>query len=408
MTTSKISKITGREILNANGKPTVEATIKTNNMLMAVASVPSGTSTGTYEAYELYDGGKRYGGKGTRVASAHVSYEINEALNGMSLEDPAELDRKLIALDGTANKSRLGANAILATSVAIHKAHALVCSKPVYKSLIPQKTTYRVPDIIATVISGGAFSPSGLEFEDYLYILSGFDTFSDELEALVTLRKALEKNLKSRFGEFPEDGGALAAPLATTRNAFDVMLEVAKECGYEKYVSLGLDVAASEFYDADKSIYEFGNGMDSVQLCDYYLELCREYPLTFIEDGFSEDDGEGFSLLKKLRPDVQVVGDDLFVSNIERLKKYASCANGLLLKINQIGTVTEAIDAANYAKESGLDIIVSLRSGETTDDFIADLSVALSARQIKLGSPVRAERNVKYNRLLQISEELSQ
>lgn len=408
MTTSKISKITGREILNANGKPTVEATIKTNNMLMAVASVPSGTSTGTYEAYELYDGGKRYGGKGTRVASAHVSYEINEALNGMSLEDPAELDRKLIALDGTANKSRLGANAILATSVAIHKAHALVCSKPVYKSLIPQKTTYRVPDIIATVISGGAFSPSGLEFEDYLYILSGFDTFSDELEALVTLRKALEKNLKSRFGEFPEDGGALAAPLATTRNAFDVMLEVAKECGYEKYVSLGLDVAASEFYDADKSIYEFGNGMDSVQLCDYYLELCREYPLTFIEDGFSEDDGEGFSLLKTLRPDVQVVGDDLFVSNIERLKKYASCANGLLLKINQIGTVTEAIDAANYAKESGLDIIVSLRSGETTDDFIADLSVALSARQIKLGSPVRAERNVKYNRLLQISEELSQ
>lgn len=408
MTFNTISLITGREILNANGKPTVEATIKTNNMLVAVASVPSGTSTGTYEAYELYDGGKRYGGYGTRVASSHVSHEINEALNGMSLENPAELDRKLIALDGTANKSRLGANAILATSVAIHKAHALVCSKPVYKSLIPQKTTYRVPDIIATVISGGAFSPSGLEFEDYLYILSGFDTFSDELEALVTLRKALEKNLKSRFGEFPEDGGALAAPLATTRNAFDVMLEVAKECGYEKYVSLGLDVAASEFYDADKSIYEFGNGMDRVQLCDYYLELCREYPLTFIEDGFSEDDGEGFSLLKKLRPDVQVVGDDLFVSNIERLKKYASCANGLLLKINQIGTVTEAIDAANYAKESGLDIIVSLRSGETTDDFIADLSVALSARQIKLGSPVRAERNVKYNRLLQISEELSQ
>jgi len=408
MTFNTISLITGREILNANGKPTVEATIKTNNMLVAVASVPSGTSTGTYEAYELYDGGKRYGGYGTRVASSHVSHEINEALNGMSLENPAELDRKLIALDGTANKSRLGANAILATSVAIHKAHALVCSKPVYKSLIPQKTTYRVPDIIATVISGGAFSPSGLEFEDYLYILSGFDTFSDELEALVTLRKALEKNLKSRFGEFPEDGGALAAPLATTRNAFDVMLEVAKECGYEKYVSLGLDVAASEFYDADKSIYEFGNGMDRVQLCDYYLELCREYPLTFIEDGFSEDDGEGFSLLKKLRPDVQVVGDDLFVSNIERLKKYASCANGLLLKINQIGTVAEAIDAANYAKESGLDIIVSLRSGETTDDFIADLSVALSARQIKLGSPVRAERNVKYNRLLQISEELSQ
>lgn len=408
MTFNTISKITGREILNANGKPTVEATIMTSNMLVAVASVPSGTSTGTYEAYELYDGGKRYGGYGTREASSHVSCEINEALNGMSLDNPAELDRKLIALDGTANKSRLGANAILATSVAIHKANALAYSKPVYKSLIPQKTNYRVPDIIATVISGGAFSPSGLEFEDYLYILSGFDSFSDELEALVTLRKALEKKLKLHFGEFPEDGGALAAPLATTRKAFDVMLEVAQECGYEKYVSLGLDVAASEFYDADKSIYEFGNGMDRVQLCDYYLELCREYPLTFIEDGFSEDDGEGFALLKKLRPDVQVVGDDLFVSNIERLKKYASCANGLLLKINQIGTVTEAIDAANYAKESGLDIIVSLRSGETTDDFIADLSVALSARQIKLGSPVRAERNVKYNRLLQISEELSQ
>jgi len=408
MTADSIERITGREILNANGKPTVEAIVETKNHIIAVASVPSGTSTGTYEAYELYDGGKRYDGKGTRVASAHVSNEINNALKGMSLEDPAELDKKLIVLDGTTNKSRLGANAILATSVALHKANALTNSKPVYKSLIPQKTTFRVPDIIATVISGGAFSPSGLEFEDYLYILSGFDTFADELEALVTLRKTLEKKLKSRFGEFPEDGGALAAPLETTRKAFDVMLEVVKECGYEKNISLGLDVAASEFFDVDKSMYEFGNGMDRVQLCEYYFGLCREYPLTLIEDGFSEDDGEGFALLKKLRPDVQVVGDDLFVSNIERLKKYAPCANGLLLKINQIGTVTEAIDAANFAKESGLDIIVSLRSGETTDDFIADLSVALSARQIKLGSPVRAERNVKYNRLLQISEELSQ
>lgn len=408
MSTETIKKITGREILNANGKPTVEAMVETEGKIISIGSVPSGTSTGFYEAYELYDGGKRYGGYGTRVAAGHVSNEINAALKGMSVNDPTELDRTMIALDGTTNKSRLGANAILAVSVAAHRAHATSASLPLYKTLCPGQSTYRVPNIIATVISGGAFSPSGLEFEDYMYILSGFDTFSDQLEALVVLRRTLEKKLKLRFGEFPEDGGALAAPLSSTREAFEAMLETARECGYEQHVSLGLDVAASEFYDKETHIYRFGEGMDREELCNYYLELCKEYPLTFIEDGFAEDDREGFELLMQHKPDVQIVGDDLFASNIERLKQYSSCANGLLLKINQIGTVSEAISAAEYASSSGIDVIVSLRSGETTDDFIADLAVALSARQIKLGSPVRAERNVKYNRLLQIAEELAQ
>lgn len=399
---NRIKRIIGREILNAKGNPTVEAMLETDDGYVAVASVPAGTSTGTYEACALYDGGSRYGGKGTLKAAANVSGPINNLLQGRELSNQFELDCLMNQLDGTDTKSRLGANAILATSVAIAKAKALCQHKEVFQTLT-SATGYRIPDAIATVIAGGSFGISGLEFEDYLYILHGFDKFSDELEALVMMRKRLEKNLCKIYGTIPEDGGALAPPLKCSDDAFDIMLQTAKECGYEKNVDLGIDAAISEQYDKVSGLYHVREGLDRQGLCDYYVELARKYPLTYFEDCFDEDDIEGFLLLKKALPNVQNVGDDLFTSNLKRLEAYHGVANGLLLKINQIGTVSEAIASAEYAKEHGIDVTVSLRSGETTDDFIADLAVALSARQIKLGSPVRAERNVKYNRLLYIA-----
>lgn len=403
----KIRRIEAREILNAKGNPTVEAEVETSSGFVAVGSVPSGTSTGSYEACALFDGGRRYGGKGVLNAVNNANTVIAPALIGKSLESLAELDSLMIALDGTDNKSKLGANAILAVSVALAKARAHAIGEPLYKTLT-DRNDYRVPDVIATVISGGEFSPSGLDFEDYLYILKGFDNFSSEVEALVTLRKSLEKKLVARYGIFPEDGGALAAPIESTEEAFSLMMENAEECGFRNNVTLGLDVAASELYSKETGLYKVRGQMTRENLFVYYSELVKNYPLTYLEDCFDEDDTEGFRLLTSYGSAIQNVGDDLFTSNIKRLEKYGECANGLLLKINQIGTVTEAVKAAEYAASRGMDVTVSLRSGETADDFIADLSVAVGAKQIKLGSPVREERNVKYNRLLKIAKELGQ
>lgn len=402
-----IQRVTGREILNARGKPTVEAKVFTSDGHVAVASVPSGTSRGKYEAHELYDGGSRYGGYGARRAAANVSGEINDALRGMDVTDQRAIDAKLIALDGTANKERLGGNAILAASVAAAKAGAMARGIPLYDALEGGKRT--LPDVVATVIAGGEFSTSGLEFEDYLYIFHGFTRFDEMLEALVILRKTLEKRLREKYGDFPEDGGALAAPLSSTEEAFETMMAVARECGFENHVTLGLDVAASELLNPQTGCYKVsGREITVEELSDYYVDLCERYPLTFLEDPFGQDDFEAYTALKKRIPGRQLIGDDLFVTNVQRLKTGIEhdCANGILLKINQIGTVTEAIDASKVAAENGMDVTVSLRSGETTDDFIADLAVAIGARQIKLGSPVRAERNAKYNRLLEIEQEL--
>lgn len=416
-----IERVVGREILNARGKPTVEAELISKNGIRVVASVPSGTSAGKYEAYELYDGQKRYGGYGTRKAAANISEEISDRLQGIELTNQKAIDSILCELDGTDNKSRLGANAILAVSVAAAKAGAQEKQIPVYRYLAGQKygvgSQLELPDIVATVIAGGVFSDSGLEFEDYMAIFHGFSSFRDELEALVSLRLTLERRLKEKYGVFPEDGGALAPPLENTEEAFRWILETANELGYKQHVSLGLDVAASELWNDAEQAYLLKRRKDgksleekvsSKKLAEYYQNLCKRYPLKFIEDGFEQDAFQSFAELRSALPGVQIVGDDLFVSNVKRLRKGIAChaANGLLLKINQIGTVTEAMEAAALAEKNGYDVIVSLRSGETTDDFIADLAVAVGAKQIKLGSPVRAERNVKYNRLLRIEEEL--
>lgn len=405
----RIVSVVGREVLNAKGKPTVEATVTTEKGIISSATVPSGTSRGLYEAHELYDGGTRYQGYGTRKAADNVSTIINQAIKGMDVVSQQAIDQTMISLDGTGNKEKLGGNAILAVSVAVCRAAALSAGVELYRYIEPQhKKT--IPDIIATVIAGGEFSPSSLEFEDYLFILNGFDTFAEELEALAEMRYRLEVKLKEKYGSFPEDGGALAPPLKTTGEAFECMLEVAKETGYMEHVTVGLDVAASELYDYDTGLYRLsGRTVTKDQLLGYYLELVDKFPLTYLEDPFEQDDFETYAILKsKVPANVQIVGDDLFATNVNRLKKGIEngCANTLLLKMNQIGSVSETIDACLLAENNGYDITVSLRSGETTDDFIADLSVALGTRQIKLGSPVRAERNAKYNRLLKIAQEL--
>lgn len=404
-----IEKVTGYEILNSRGKPTVEVEIVTTSGIAGVASVPSGTSKGKYEAHELYDGDKRYRGYGVRKAVANVNTEIREALLGMEITDQRAIDRVMLSLDGTKNKDRLGANAILAVSVAAAKAGSQAVRLPLYRYLGGLQAI-TLPGIVSTVISGGEFSPSGLEFEDYLLILDGFDSFADSLEALVEMRLLLEKKLRQVYGSFPEDGGALAPPLQSTEAAFEYMLGVAKEVGCERNISLGLDVAANELYDKQNGLYNMEKGtMTAGQLTDYYQKLCADYPLTFIEDPFEQDQLDSFATLTKLLPGIQIVGDDLFVTNVERLQKgiEKGCANTLLLKINQIGTVSEAIDAAVFAHKHHFGITASLRSGETTDDFLADMAVGIGAKQIKLGSPVRGERNTKYNRLLKIESELT-
>lgn len=403
-----IEKITGREILGAGGRPTVEAELKTSDGMTFTASVPGGTSKGVYEAHELLDGGARFAGKGVKIAAAGISGEINDAIAGVDVLMQREIDYALCALDGSRNKERLGANAILAVSEAVARAGAHAAGMPLYRYL-GGFNAKRLPDIASTVISGGAFSPSGLEFEDYLMILEGFPTFAAQVEALSAMRIYMEKRLTERFGYYPDDNGAYAPPLTNSAEAFALILESARVTGCEGMVKLGLDVAASELYDAGTGLYTLsGKTYDADSLLSYYIELCRDYPMIYIEDGFEQDGFSKFAKLKAAIPGLMVVGDDLFATNIERVKTgiEMNAANTLLLKINQIGTISESFDAVLLAKDNGYEITTSLRSGETTDDFAADMAVAVGSRSMKLGSPFRTERGVKYNRLLKIESEI--
>ena len=407
-----IKTVSAREVLGGSGRPTVEVTLTLESGQTVSASVPSGTSRGGHEAFELFDGEERFKGYGARKAAANVRMEIAPALKGMSVLDLAAVDKRLIELDGTKDKSRLGANAILPVSVATAKAAAIATGLPVYRYLGGQAAT-RLPMPIATVIAGGEYSPSALPFEDFLYIVEGFSCFTDALEGLAATRAQLGKLLVKRFGPVADVGGALAPPLRSVHEAFDVMLQAAKDTGCEGRMNLALDVAANELYDAQSGTYALGDKRVSApELCDVYLNLVKSYPLLSIEDPFHEDDFAAHTdLAAKLAASgsrCTVVGDDLFATNPERIVRgiEAKAATELLLKMNQIGTVTEAMHAGKFSQENGLAVTVSLRSNETCDPFAADLAVALGAERIKSGSPVRAERNAKYNRLLHIEEEL--
>jgi len=336
----------------------------------------------------------------------HVIQIIGPAILGMEVTQQAQIDETLIGLDGTPNKSRLGGNAILPVSVACAKAGAASMSQPCYQYL-GGYSGVSLPAPIATVIAGGGHSPSELEFEDYLLICESFTTIAESVEALVETRQVLAELLSDRFGPIPDVGGALAPPIRETRQAFDYMLEAALRAGVGGRYTLGLDVAASELWANHR--YRLGDKLlDPSQMHSQLLELIRDYPLSFIEDPFHQDDFAAFSRFTEEVKGVLVVGDDLFATNPVRLQQgiEQGAGNALLLKVNQIGTVSEALEAARIAKNNSYKVIVSLRSNDTNDSFIADFAVAVGASHIKLGSPVRGERNAKYNRLLRIESDL--
>ncbi len=404
----RISRVHAREILSGIGRPTVEVTLATEGGVRATASAPSGTSRGRHEAREVHDGGERYGGLGCRRAVANVNELIAPALLGHDPGDQEGIDRLLIDLDGTADKSRLGANAILPVSMAAARAAAATAGVPLHERL-GGPDACRLPAPLATVIAGGPHSPSPLTFEDYVLVLAGFSSFAEALAALAAARAALGELLVERFGPVPDVGGALAPPIADTRQAFDLMLAAVDRAGAAGRVSLGIDAAGSGLFDERAGTYAVeGRRMSVDELAGHFRELAGEYPLTVIEDPFGEDDFEAFARLTAALPGRLIVGDDLFASNAERIAEGAARAAGntLLLKVNQAGTVSEACRAGRLALDAGLALAVSIRSSDTNDSFIADLAVALGAAFIKLGSPVRGERNAKYNRLLAIEEAL--
>ncbi len=409
MNMSRIEDIRAFEMLNARGKPTISVELTTSNGIAVEATTPTGTSKGKYEAYELYDGEKRYQGRGVKKAVENVNGIIRKTLIGMDVSNQSAIDQCMIELDGTKNKSRLGGNAILPVSVAVCKAGAAEAGLPLYR-YIGGLSAKRIPNMISTVITGGEYSLSGLEFEDYILVSDRKEkSVEDGVEMISSLRRRLEEVLRAKYGAFPDTTGALAPPLSSSKEAFEVMLGVIQELGYDNYFTLGLDVAANELFDESNGSYRLMDRIVSPEeLLEYYCSLVSEYPITYIEDGFEQNDFKHFAQLKKAVPQIQIVGDDLFATNIERLKEGINndSANTLLLKMNQIATVSETIKTCNYAHQNGYDVTASLRSGETIDSFVADLAVGLGTHQIKLGSPVRGERNAKFNRLMRINYEL--
>lgn len=407
---AEIISVLGREILDSRGFPTVEVEVLTSTGVVGRAAVPSGASTGAHEAHELRDGDKkRYAGKGVKTAVENVNSEINEALDRFDVFDQVGIDTTLIELDGTKNKSRLGANALLGVSLACAKAAALESRLPLYK-YIGGVHSHQLPIPLMNVINGGAHADNGLDVQEFM-IVPRMITYSESLRAgaeiFHTLKKLLSsKNLSVAVG----DEGGFAPKLESNEHALELLNEAIKSAGYTpgENVFLALDVAATEFYQDGKYVWE-GKPKTAQDIVSIYDGWAKKYPIVSIEDGLSEDDWTGWAhMTKTMGANTQLVGDDLFVTNIERVKEGVAkgCANALLVKVNQIGTLTETIRAVQYAQSNGFNTIMSHRSGETEDVTIADLAVALHCNQIKTGSLCRSERIAKYNQLLRIEEQL--
>ena len=409
---SKIIKIGAREILDSRGNPTVEAYVFTTGRLSR-ASVPSGASTGKYEALELRDGGRRYLGKGVLKAVGNVNDIIAKNIVGQDCTKQKEADELMIELDGTLNKSNLGANAILAVSMAICKAGALESNLPLYeyiaKLVDSRGVTLPIPQM--NVINGGMHAGIANDFQEHMIIPFGAKTYSDALRMCSETYHTLKKNLKEKFGNsaiLVGDEGGFVPPLKSVDERLKFMSEAIEELGYTKEFGLAIDAASSEFYGKGRySIME--KNYSSGELTDFYSDMCEKFRIISIEDGLSEDDWDGWIRLNsKLGIRIQIVGDDLLVTNVERIRKAVKldACNALLLKLNQIGTVTEALAAFGSAREAGWNVIVSHRSGSTEETFFADLAVGLDAGQFKYGAPARSERTCNYNQLLRIEEEL--
>jgi len=412
---TEIVQVTAREILDSRGTPTLEVEIATAGGVVGRAAVPSGASTGEHEALELRDGdARRYLGKGVRKAVANVDEHIGPALLGLPVTDQAGIDARLIELDGTPSKSKLGANAMLGASLAVARAGAATFDLPLYRWLGgPNARLLPVP--LMNLINGGAHADNNVDVQEFMVVPLGPATFAEALRAGVEVFGNLKKVLHGRKASTAVgDEGGFAPDLEKNEAALELLVDAISKAGYTpgKDVALALDVAASELYDKKAGTYSLdGRQISGDELVGWYASLVDKYPIVSIEDGMAEDDWAGWKkLTDKLGARVQLVGDDLFVTNVTRLQRGLDegIANSILIKVNQIGTLTETLDAIELAQRAGYRTVISHRSGETEDTFIADLAVAVNAGQIKTGSASRSERVAKYNRLLRIADELGE
>jgi len=408
---SKIKAVNAREILDSRGNPTIEVEVVLEDKSIGRAAVPSGASTGAFEAAELRDGGSRYLGKGVTSAVKNVIEKITPVVIGMSATEQRAIDQKMISLDGTKNKSVLGANAILGVSLATARAASVSANQSLFRYLGGSKAkTLPVP--MMNILNGGAHADTNVDIQEFMIAPIGADSFKESLRWGAEIYHSLKSVLKKKgLATSIGDEGGFAPNLESNRAALDLILVAIEGAGFKvgSQIALAMDVAATEFFNEGK--YEFeGKSLTSDQMITYYSDLVSNYPLVSIEDPLDEDDWSGWAkLTTELGEKIQIVGDDLFVTNPERLAKgiESKTANALLVKVNQIGTLTETIDAVNMAHENNYKSMMSHRSGETEDTTIADLAVALNCGQIKTGAPARSERVAKYNQLLRIEEELA-
>jgi enolase len=410
---SYIASIHARQILDSRGNPTVEVDVALSDGSFGRAAVPSGASTGAHEAWELRDGDPAaYLGKGVMKAVHHINTEIADALAGWDATEQIAIDQRMIELDATPNKKRLGANAVLGVSLAVAKAAAQFTQQPLYRYLGGAGANL-LPAPMMNIVNGGQHADNSVDIQEFMVMPLGFQRFSDALQCGCEIFHSLKKVLKSKkLNTSVGDEGGFAPDLRSNVEALDLIMEAIEKAGYKPgtQVRIALDVAATELFDAKTKLYTIdGKGMDSGAVVDFLANWAAKYPICSIEDGCSEDDWDGWKLLtQRLGDRVQLVGDDLFVTNTERLERGIKdgVANSILIKVNQIGTLTETIAAIKMAARNGYSSIASHRSGETEDATIADLAVALGTGQIKTGSASRTDRMAKYNQLLRIEEEL--
>jgi enolase len=415
---SYIASIYARQILDSRGNPTIEVDILTENERLGRAAVPSGASTGIHEAVELRDNNKKlYGGKSVLKAVKNVNTLLADALLGWDVADQTGIDQLMIELDGTANKSKLGANAMLAISLAVAKAAALEANLPLYR-YIGGTNAKILPVPMMNILNGGAHADNKIDFQEFMVMPIGAKTFSEGLQWGVEIFHALKTVLKKKgFSTNVGDEGGFAPNIQSNEEAIETVLTAIQAAGYKtgSQIMIAMDAANSELWDAKKKKYVFhksdGKEMTSEQLVKYWESWVKQYPICSIEDGMAEDDWKGWKMMtESLGKKCQIVGDDLFVTNVERLQKGidTDTANALLVKVNQIGTLTETINAVSLAQNNGYNTIMSHRSGETEDSTIADLAVALNCGQIKTGSASRSDRMAKYNQLIRIEEILAE
>jgi enolase len=409
---TEIALIEGREVLDSRGNPTVEVDVLLEDGSFGRAMVPSGASTGAFEAHELRDGDDRFGGKGVRKAIENIEGELSDALLGLPADDQLYIDQKMIELDGTENKTRLGANALLGISLACAKAAAQSYEQPLYRYL-GGINAVQLPTPMMNIINGGAHADNPIDVQEFMIMPVGFDSFSEALRAGAEIFQALKSQLKKAgHNTNVGDEGGFAPALSSTREALDYVMKSIESAGYKPGddVVLALDAASTEFYkDGRYELAGEGASLDAGQMVDYWAGLCDAYPIRSIEDGMSEEDWAGWAALTaKLGDRIQLVGDDLFVTNSRRLARGIAegSGNSILVKVNQIGTLSETMEAVRMAHAAGFTSVMSHRSGETEDATIADLAVGLGSSQIKTGSLSRSDRIAKYNQLLRIEQDL--